>query len=90
MKPYAELTRLGQLRRIRQLAELALEAYGLRGARLTFLRYFANITYRVDLPAPVPEGPAPSSTDLIPVPTCPIAFCCGSCSRVTLNTPGAR
>ena len=55
MKPYAELTRLGQLRRTRQLAELALEAYGLRGARLTFLRYFANITYRVDLPGPVPE-----------------------------------
>lgn len=61
MKPYAELTRLGQLRRIRQLAEAALEVYGLRGARLTFLRYFANITYRVDVPGPVPQGgdPAP-------------------------------
>jgi Ser/Thr protein kinase RdoA (MazF antagonist) len=56
VKPYAELTRLGQLRRIRQLAELSLEAYGLRGARLTFLRYFANFTYRVDLPGPVPAG----------------------------------
>jgi Ser/Thr protein kinase RdoA (MazF antagonist) len=54
MKPYDELTRLGRLRRIRQLALAALEAYGLRGARLTFLRYFANITYRVDVPAPVP------------------------------------
>ena len=52
MKPYAELTRLGQLRRTRQLARAALEAYGLRGARLTFLRYFANITYRVDVPGP--------------------------------------
>ena len=33
MKPYNELTRLGQLRRIRQLAEAALDAYGLNGAR---------------------------------------------------------
>ena len=60
MKPYAELTRLGQLRRIRKLAEVALEGYDLPGARLTFLRYFANITYRVDLPGPVPRGDDPS------------------------------
>jgi Ser/Thr protein kinase RdoA (MazF antagonist) len=53
VKPYDELTRLGQLRRIRQLAEATLDAYGLRGARLTFLRYFANITYRVDVPDPI-------------------------------------
>ena len=61
MKPYSELTRLGRLRRIRQLAQAALEAYGLSGARLTFLRYFANITYRVDAPGPVPQlsGPGP-------------------------------
>jgi Ser/Thr protein kinase RdoA (MazF antagonist) len=50
MKPYKELTRLGRLRRNRQLAETALNNYGLGGARLTFLRYFANITYRVDVP----------------------------------------
>ena len=56
MKPYAELTRLGRLRRIRQLAEVALEAYGLRRAHLTFLRYFANITYRVDVSGPVPHA----------------------------------
>jgi Ser/Thr protein kinase RdoA (MazF antagonist) len=56
MKPYDELTRLGQLRRMRQLAEAALKAYGLPEARLTFLRYFANITYRVDVPGPVPPG----------------------------------
>jgi Ser/Thr protein kinase RdoA (MazF antagonist) len=54
MKPYDELTRLGQLRRMRKLAETALDAYGLGGARLAFLRYFANITYRVDVPGPVP------------------------------------
>jgi Ser/Thr protein kinase RdoA (MazF antagonist) len=56
MKSYDELTRLGRLRRIRELAEAALEAYGLRGARLTFLRYFTNIIYRVDVPGPVPPG----------------------------------
>ena len=49
LKPYDQLTRRGQLRRIRQLAETALHHYGLGGARLTFLRYFANVTYRVDL-----------------------------------------
>jgi Ser/Thr protein kinase RdoA (MazF antagonist) len=59
MKPYDELTRLGRLHRIRQLAEAALDAYGLRGARLTFLRYFANITYRVDVPGPVMHGGDP-------------------------------
>jgi len=50
MQSFDELTRLGQLRRIRELAEVALESYGLCGARLTFLRYFANATYRVDVP----------------------------------------
>jgi Ser/Thr protein kinase RdoA (MazF antagonist) len=55
VKPYDELTRLGQLRRIRRLAKTALEAYGLQEARLTFLRYFANATYRVDVPGPVPH-----------------------------------
>jgi Ser/Thr protein kinase RdoA (MazF antagonist) len=56
MKPYDELTRLGRLRRMRQLAATALEAYGLPGARLTFLQYFANITYRVDVPGLVLQG----------------------------------
>jgi len=55
MKPYGELTRRGRLRRSRRLAEAALDAYGLRGARLTFLRYFANITYRVDIQGEVPQ-----------------------------------
>jgi Ser/Thr protein kinase RdoA (MazF antagonist) len=59
MKPYNERTRLGQLRRIRHLAEAALEAYGLRGARLTFVQYSANIVYRVDVPGPVPDETDP-------------------------------
>jgi Ser/Thr protein kinase RdoA (MazF antagonist) len=56
IKPYNQLTRPGRLRRLRDLARAALEAYGLRGARLTFLRYFANCTYRVDLPGAAPQG----------------------------------
>jgi Ser/Thr protein kinase RdoA (MazF antagonist) len=51
MRPYSELTRLGQLRRIRQLAEAALDAYGLSEARLKFVQYSANTIYRVDVPA---------------------------------------
>lgn len=60
MKPYSELTRLGRLRRIRKLAEAALEAYGIAEARLTFLRYFANITYRIDLPGSLAHSDHPS------------------------------
>jgi len=62
MKPYRELTRRGRLRRTRRLAETALQAYNLPGARLTFLRYFANITYRVDLPV----ATAPDSGPYLP------------------------
>lgn len=54
-----ELSRRGQLRRFRDLAEAALEAYGLGGARLTFLRYGANVTYRVDLPGRALKEGAP-------------------------------
>ena len=61
MKPYGDLTRLGQLRRTRQLVEAALEAYGLTRARLKFVQYSANIIYRVDVPASssVRRGPGP-------------------------------
>ncbi len=55
MKPYHKLTRLGQLRRIRKLAESALGAYGMEQAKITFLRHFANTTYRVDLPNSTPH-----------------------------------
>jgi Ser/Thr protein kinase RdoA (MazF antagonist) len=50
MKPYKELTRLGLLRRLRPLAQTALAAYGLAGARLTFQQYTANVIFRVDVP----------------------------------------
>ena len=37
MKPYKELTRLGRVRRMRQLARVALDAYGLADARFEFV-----------------------------------------------------
>lgn len=50
MKPYEALTRLGLLRRLRPLAALALRAYGLDDARLTFEHYSGNIIFRADVP----------------------------------------
>lgn len=52
MKPYNELTRLGRLRRMRQLAEAALEEYGLGGAPLVFHVQAGNTLYRVYDPDP--------------------------------------
>jgi Ser/Thr protein kinase RdoA (MazF antagonist) len=55
MKPYDELTRKGQLRRLRRLAEQALEDYGLGGAKLTFQHYEGNAIFRVDVDGPVQD-----------------------------------
>jgi len=52
VKSYNELTRLGQLRRLRQLAEVALDAYGLTNSRLVFLHYEGNVVFRVDAQHP--------------------------------------
>lgn len=60
MKPYPELTRLGRLRRMRQLATAALRGFGVEEARLQLLRQAGNTLFRVqtpDLPDPdAPEG----------------------------------
>ncbi len=50
MKTFNELTRLGRLRRMRPLAQKALEAFGLPDARMKFFRYAGNILYRVNSP----------------------------------------
>ena len=53
MKAYDELTRLGQIRRIRRLASVALAEYGIGNARLCLLRQAGNTLFRVwtdDLP----------------------------------------
>lgn len=47
MKPYAELTRLGRLRRMLQLASIALEYYGVRESQIHFLRQAGNTLFRV-------------------------------------------
>ena len=55
MKPYQELTRLGRLRRLRQLAETALVEFGLANANLTFQHSEGNVIFRVDVPGPKPD-----------------------------------
>jgi Ser/Thr protein kinase RdoA (MazF antagonist) len=53
MKPFEELTRLGRLRRLRQVARAALDAYGLAEAQFTFISG-GNIIFRVYAPNPAP------------------------------------
>jgi Ser/Thr protein kinase RdoA (MazF antagonist) len=50
VKPYEELTYLGQVRRLRRTAQLALREYGLAGARLKLLAHGENTTFRIDAP----------------------------------------
>jgi Ser/Thr protein kinase RdoA (MazF antagonist) len=50
MKTYEALTRLGRIRRLRKIAELALLEYHLSEASLTFQHYQGNVIFRVDVP----------------------------------------
>ncbi len=50
MKPFDELTRPGKIRRLRRLAEAALEVYGFAGARLKFITLAGNAVFRVFAP----------------------------------------
>ncbi len=50
MKAYKELSRRGRLRRLRQVAKSALEAYGLEEAKISFIQYGENCIFRVDAP----------------------------------------
>jgi Ser/Thr protein kinase RdoA (MazF antagonist) len=59
VKPFQELTYLGQMRRLRRLAEGALAAYGLADARLVLLRQAGNTLYRVV----APNAPASGTAD---------------------------
>ncbi len=49
-RPFRDLTRRERLYRYRELAKIALRAYGMEDAQLTFVQYLANVIYRVDLP----------------------------------------
>ena len=48
MQQFESLTKIGQIRRLRQLAETALSAYDLGETCLTPLMHFFNTTFRVD------------------------------------------
>ena len=50
MKAYADLTYLGQLRRLRKVAQDALVQFGLSDARTALVQHGENTTYRVDAP----------------------------------------
>lgn len=60
MKPFDELTRSGRIRRMRQLAKVALMRYGVDEARFQLVCQAGNTLFRVktsDLPAPeAPDG----------------------------------
>lgn len=49
MKSFEELSHLGRIRRMRQLAQAALYDYGLSDARLKFLRQAGNTLFRVNV-----------------------------------------
>jgi Ser/Thr protein kinase RdoA (MazF antagonist) len=48
MKPFEELSYLGRIRRMRKLAQAALNAYELRDVRFKFLRQAGNTLFRVN------------------------------------------
>ena len=50
MKPYHELTRLGRIRRMRHLAEVALAGFGIAEAHFALLRQAGNTLFRVYTP----------------------------------------
>ena len=59
MKPFQELTYLGQTRRLRRLAQSALQDYGLGDARLKLIAHEENTTFRVDAPHAAPGKATP-------------------------------
>jgi Ser/Thr protein kinase RdoA (MazF antagonist) len=52
MKPFEELSHLGRIRRMRQLAQTALNAYGLSDVRFKFLRQAGNTLFQVNEASP--------------------------------------
>jgi Ser/Thr protein kinase RdoA (MazF antagonist) len=56
MQPFAELTHLGRMRRMRQLASAALEQFGVRQGRFHLLRQAGNTLFRLQTPS-LPESP---------------------------------
>jgi len=55
MPKFGELTYLQQIQRFRELAQRALQAYGMQGAHFRLIAHFENTTFRVDLPPDIPQ-----------------------------------
>ena len=53
----SDLTYHARMRRFREVARIALEAYGLDDAQITFISYHGNVIYRVDMPKEAPPTP---------------------------------
>lgn len=64
-EPFEKLTRSGQIRRMRHLAETALAAYDLGTVHLTPLMHFFNTTFRIDTCAQSPEAQHPAERFVI-------------------------
>jgi Ser/Thr protein kinase RdoA (MazF antagonist) len=58
MKPFKELAYLGRIRRMRQLAQVALKAYGLSDVPFKLLRQAGNTLFRVNEANPAPTTKA--------------------------------
>jgi Ser/Thr protein kinase RdoA (MazF antagonist) len=54
--PFEKLSYLGQLRRMRLMAQAASDAYGLADARIKFLRQAGNTLYQIYAASPVPTA----------------------------------
>lgn len=64
LQPFENLTRAGQIRRMRRLAATALAAYDLEGVTLQPLQHFFNTTFRVDArPRSLASGQGGSTHD---------------------------
>ena len=55
MKAYEDLTRCGRLRRIKRIAQMGLDAFGLRKAHLRLIVESGNVMYRVKTMDPMPK-----------------------------------
>jgi Ser/Thr protein kinase RdoA (MazF antagonist) len=51
MRPFAQLSAQGQVRRLRQAATMVLPSYGLAGGRIALIAHGFNTTFRVDAPS---------------------------------------
>lgn len=83
-RPFRDLTRRERLFRYRDLAKIALHAYGMEDAQVTFLQYLANVIYTA-LTCRAGQ-PRVLRKDLM----CPTGTCCGCTPGITCPISMAR